>query len=288
MDAVTALERLGGVATAAELEALSSRRRVVKAVAAGAVVRLHRGRYALPGVEGARADAIALSGVVSHGSAALLWGWPVKWPPNLSWVTVPRGRHKRHYRDRRARVVIADLGAEEVVDGVTSPLRTVLDCARQLPFDEALCVADSARRSGLVSRSELLAAAAAARGPGSASLRRVAEVATPLAANPFESTLRAICLEFPALVVEPQGEVRAWGRVWRPDLVERSRMLAIEAESWEFHAVKDAFARDCVRYTSLTLAGWRVIRFTWEQVMHHPEFVRQVLTELATWPAVAV
>lgn len=284
---MTALERLGGVATAAELEVLSSRRRLAKAVAAGAVVRVHRGRYALPVVQGARADAIALSGVVSHTSAALSWGWRVKWPPDRAWVTVPRGRHRRHYRDRRAKVVIADLGAGEVVDGVTSPLRTVLDCGRRLRFDEALCVADSALRSGLVSRSGLLAAAAAARGPGSATLRRVAAAATPRAANPFESTLRAICLEFPALVVEPQGEVRAWGRVWHPDLVEQSRMLAIEADSWEFHSGKDAFAGDCVRYTSLTLAGWRVIRFTWEQVMHHPEFVRQVLAELATWPAVA-
>jgi hypothetical protein len=32
-----------------------------------------------------------------------------------------------------------------------------------------------------------------------------------------------------------------------------------------------------VRYTELTLAGWRVLRFTWEQVMLHPEFVRGVL-----------
>lgn len=44
-----------------------------------------------------------------------------------------------------------------MVTGVTSPPRTVADCARWLPFDEALAVADSAMRAGLTRR-DLLAA----------------------------------------------------------------------------------------------------------------------------------
>ncbi|MFT3874749.1 MAG: DUF559 domain-containing protein [Nocardioides sp.] len=182
------------------------------------------------------------------------------------------------------RVVHADLAPAEIVNGVTSPVRTVLDCARLLPFDEALCVADSALRSGSLTRPELEVAAVKTRGPGAAQCHRVAAEATRLAANPFESTLRALCLEFTALQVEPQAPVRTAKRTFHPDLVERSRRLALEADSWQFHAERDAFGRDCVRYTSLTLAGWRVIRFTWEQVMQHPDYVRQVLAELATWP----
>lgn len=212
MDAAAALERLGGVATAGEVVALSSRK-----------------------------------------------------------------RHPRRFRDGRVRLVFAELADDEVADGVTSPLRTVLDCARRLPFDQALAVADSALRSGRVTAKLLSGAAAAARGPGSAQGRRVAAHATQLAANPFESVLRAITLEVPELCGEPQGAIVTRHRTYHPDLVDRRRRLAIEADSWEFHTSKGAHATDCVRYTELTLAGWRVLRFTWEQVMQHPEYVRKVL-----------
>ena len=199
------------------------------------------------------------------------------WVPERVWVTVPRNRKRRSFRDGRAIVVRADLRSDEVEDGVTSPLRTVLDCSRRLPFDQALALADSALRSGRLSHPQLLHAAAAAKGPGAARCRRVAACATHLAANPFESAVRAVALEFPQLAVEPQGEIRTRHRTYHPDLVERHHRLAIEADSWEFHTGRDAHARDCVRYTELTLAGWRVLRFTWDQVMNHPEYVRSVL-----------
>jgi hypothetical protein len=48
---------------------------------------------------------------------------------------------------------------DEIVAGVTGPLRTVVDCARVLPFDSALAVADSALRSGNVRRADLTRAA---------------------------------------------------------------------------------------------------------------------------------
>ncbi|MEZ5091368.1 DUF559 domain-containing protein [Nocardioides sp.] len=254
MEAASALERLGGVATAGEVAALSSRQRVRSAVARGEIVRLHRGRLALASAATARKDAAAVSGVVSHLSAALHWGWKVAWVPELVWVTVPRTRHPRAFRSGRVRLVFADLAPDQVTDGVTSPLRTVLDCAE-----------------------ELRTAAAHERGPGSAQSREVAGHATHLAANPFESVLRAIVLEFPHLRAEPQGAVVTRHRTYHPDLLVRRLQLALEADSWEFHTGKDAHARDCVRYTELTLAGWRVLRFTWEQVMQHPAYVREVL-----------
>lgn len=43
-----------------------------------------------------------------------------------------------------------------VIDGVViAPIQTLLDCARRLPFEEALAVADSALGSGAVCQSEL-------------------------------------------------------------------------------------------------------------------------------------
>ncbi len=46
----------------------------------------------------------------------------------------------------------ADLAPQDVVGSVTSVRRTLTDCLRWLPFDEALAVADSALRHGAVTK----------------------------------------------------------------------------------------------------------------------------------------
>lgn len=281
VEIAAAMDRLGGVGATAQIVALSSRRRLRAAERAGVVVRLERGRYAVASATRDRRAAMRLAGTLSHLSAALHWGWPVKWPPEQPWVTVRRKRHLDSSVTAAIHVSYADLGPHEVVDGVTAPLRTVLDCARRLPFDEALAVADSALRSGMVTGQELVTAAATCRGTGSRACRLVATAADANAANPFESVLRAVVLDFPELTVVAQLPVVARGRVYHPDLVDAERRLVIEADSFEFHTTREAHARDCVRYTALTICGWRVLRFTWDQVMHSPAYVRSVLADAA-------
>lgn len=89
------------------------------------------------------------------------------------------------------------------------------------------------------------------------------------------------------LDVEPQAEVDlGTGRV-HPDLVARAGRLAIEADSWSFHVGRKAHRRDCVRYNLLVLRGWRVLRFTWEQVMHEQAYVRWALRQVTAPDPVA-
>ena len=280
MQATAALERLGGVGSARQVIALSSRRKLREALRRGEIERVGRNRYVLASVSAHRRRAAEMAGVASHLSAAAHWGWKVKWPATKPWVTVRRNRKIDLETQASVHVVYADLRPDEVRDGVTSPLRTVIDCARRLPFDEALAVADSALRSGMVTSEELWLGAEAVRGPGATQARRVARCASAQAANPFESVLRAIVLEFPALQVRPQVEVVARGMTFHPDLVDEGNRVVIEADSHEFHTGQEAHGRDCVRYTALTVAGWRVLRFTWEQVMHSSAYVRAVLAEL--------
>jgi very-short-patch-repair endonuclease len=54
----------------------------------------------------------------------------------------------------------------------------------------------------------------------------------------------------------------------------------IEAESYEFHGSREAFERDVRRYTAMVTCGWRVVRFTWIDVMLHPERVKETLISL--------
>ena len=105
------------------------------------------------------------------------------------------------------------------------------------------------------------------RGIGAPAARRVVRAADARSSNPFESVLRAICLEFPELEMTPQKSIAAEG-VWAVvDLGDVRLRLVIEAEGFEFHGTRKGLVRDCRRYTELTALGWAVLRFTWEDVM---------------------
>lgn len=279
MKAAAALERLGGVASTQALLRLTNRRQIRRALRQRSITQVARGRYALPTAHAARSAAVALSGVVCLRSAAAHHGWELKAQPELPEVAINPRRHLAPERRAGVRVAWMNVAVDDVVAGVTTPLKTVLDCARHLPFDEALAIADSALRSGLVTRAEM--DATTVRGAGAAAVRRVLAHADARAANPFESVLRALCIEEGVDVVAQQAVELPTGTV-HPDLVCRIRRLVLEADSWSFHATRTAHKRDCVRYNLLTIHGWRVLRFTWEQVMHEQAYVRWVLRLIVT------
>ena len=283
MEVVEALAWRGGVAEAALLRHLTSRRRIRTALGRGEIVRLARGHYALPDAELARSAAARLAGVASHLSAAQLNGWEVKHRPALPVVTVPRGRKVDPVRRRGVDVRWRDLRDDEVWNGRTTSARTVIDCAKDLPFDEALTVADSALRHGNVTPGELMRLADRVPTSGRTQCLRVAEHASGRAANPFESVLRAISLDVSGLHLEPQVVLDEDGFSGRPDLVDLDRRIVVEADSFEFHGHRAALRRDCERYNALALRGWLVLRFSWEHVMHDPRYVRESLDLAALW-----
>lgn len=236
-------------------------------------MRTAHGRYALPTAEQARVAASRLTGVVSHTSAALVWGWAVKTAPIVPHVTVPEHRTVSATRRDGVAVHYRDLAADELSDGwATSQVRTVIDCCLDLPFDEALAVFDSSWRAGLKPRHVQLAAL---RLPRRARTRvlAVARAADKRAANPFESVLRAIVTAVPGLTVEPQVPIADGDFFARVDLADEQLKIVIEADSLEFHGSAKAFDRDCRRYNGLVARGWLVVRFTWMQVMFEPGLV---------------
>lgn len=268
-----ALERLGGVATAAELAPLYPRRRLRTALRKGLVVRDGRGRYALPHADEALRAANRLSGVLCLDSAAVYHGWKVKTSGNPPAVAVPRNRKLSRERRRGVRISYVDLPPDEVRGPATAFVRTVMDCASRLPFDEALAIADSALRSGDVTQGELLRAAERVPSRYRGRCFRVAQAADDRADNPFESVLRAIALDVPGLTIEPQ----VWIGDRRADLVDEALGLVLEAESFEFHGLRKLLKRDCERYNAFVLSGRLVLRFAWEHVMFEPGYVREAL-----------
>lgn len=274
---VAVLAMSGGVASWGRLRAQFSARTIYLAVAAGEVERIRRDAYALPGLAEVQHAATRLNGVVSHRSAALQYGWGVWTEPGRPELILPRGRRIRTDRRRGTAVRFRELAPGDVVDGRTAPVRTVVDCARDLPLVESLAVVDSALRSGAVTPDDL--AAAAIPRTGRAPALRVLSLGSGRAANPFESALRAVGEEVAPGLFTPQGEVGLDGVTVHPDLVCVGLGIVIEADSFTFHTSRAQIDHDCWRYDELTLAGWLVLRFTWTQVRYHPEWVKATILQ---------
>lgn len=279
MSVTTTLTALGGVATWAELHRHHRRRAIERALAGAEVERTSRGHYALASIGQRRKLAAAIGGTVSHLSAALEQGWKVKAAPELVDVTVSRTRRVRPEHAFGRRIHHADLSPQDVTHGLTSSLRTVLDCARLLPFDEALTVADSALRARALTRTDLRTEAAAARGPGSRMVRRVAQFADARATGPIESVLRALAIE-EGLLLTPQAVFAESGMFAVVDLGDPQLGLALEAEGYESHGTRKGLRRDCRRHTELVAHGYSSLRYAYEDIMFDQEWVRRTLR---TW-----
>ncbi len=275
MNPVETAHRHGGWATRAKLG--SSGKQLQRAIPAGDLIRVRRGCYAVPQLGEACLAALALSGVLVTRSAAAHWGWALKTAPQRPEIAVARNRSLSTQQRRSIAIQWRDLSPSDIVNNVvTSEIRSALDCASRLPWDEALAAVDSALRSGRIRRSQLLDRLSDLPRTGRSRAARVIDTADPGAANPFESVLRALALDAGA-TVRAQVSIRCAGHTFRVDLADITGRIVLEADSFEYHGHRAALTSDAHRYDELTLHGWRVLRFSWEQVMHEPDWVKDVI-----------
>jgi hypothetical protein len=191
------LAAAGGSASFGELRRSCGRRALERAVEGGEIVRAGHGTYALASIAASHRLALECGASLYGRSAALAHGIGVLHQPRIVELAVPRGIKVRPHPG--ATIVTRLLPPSDLWHmgrvSATSPTRTVLDCAAALPFAEGLAIADSALRRGLVAREELEAAASVWTGRNRSAQRLVLEHMDARAANPFESGLRAACLE---------------------------------------------------------------------------------------------
>jgi very-short-patch-repair endonuclease len=276
VSAVEVIERLGGVATWSALSRHCRPAEIRRLVRSGDLMLDSRGHYALPQADASLRTAARLSAVLSHRSAAQFHGWAQKSPPTTPELSVAKNR--RLTTDQRRGVVIhrALLDSSDIDGLATSARRTIADCLRSLPEDEALAIADSVLRAQAESPSSLRVFVSTLKGPGSRQAREVAVAANGLSANPFETELRRLAT-IAGLDVRPQVPLYTEHFLGRPDLVDVDRRIILEADSFEWHGSRRALVLDARRYNSFVAAGWLVLRFSWEDVMHHPDDVLRVL-----------
>lgn len=246
------------------------------------VVRSSRDTYLPRGADELRRIRAVLLGapegaVVSHLTAARLWGFevPLVAEDQPVHLTVGRNARRRHRRDRRLH--FSDVPAPETRrrHGVvtTSPSRTWIDLAAVVPPAGLLAVTDQMLAQGFP-RDEFPAILRRSAGRrGVAVARRVVPCADPLAGSPMESVLRWLIHDagLPRPVL--QHVVRVGGRfLGQVDLAWPDRRVIVEFDG-NVHRDRRVFVEDLRRQNGLVLAGWTVLRFTSADVLGRPEQV---------------
>ncbi len=212
--------------------------------------------------------------VLSHVSAALAWDLPVM-TGDLSRVMLSRvgPLSTPHERHDGVRVFGSELDSRDVTHRlglpVTSPERTILDCARYLRFRPALALADAAAHKRLLDEKTLRRLLSQMRGwKGIGRAREVLATVDPKSESPGESWTRDVLLRL-GFEVESQFEVYWSGRfIGRADFRVRGTWVLIEFDGHSKYglatdAPADALWREKLRHDALVHAGFEVIRLTW-------------------------
>jgi hypothetical protein len=199
--------------------------------------------------------------VVSHGSAAYLWGLAPA--PAGDVHVMGRDRHSRPgIHVHRSPLTPLDATRCHGVP-VTRPARTLVDIARGAePLLLERAVADALRRRLVTCRE--LDAEVARRRPGSAAVRAVLELEKGPALTRSEAERRLLALVRAAGLPAPEHNVRIFGS--EVDMLWREQGLVVEVDGFAFHSAREAFERDLIRDARLIAAGIRVLRITWRRL----------------------
>ena len=264
---------------------------IAHALARGRLHRYDPGVYALVqlaalppwAAEQAAVLACGPSAVISHRSAAALWGLmePVKGPVDITLAGSAAGRGRDWICCHRTRAIDRpDVRRRERLL-VTAPARTLIDLAAASTPRQIELALDRGLATRLTSRTAIREAIA--RSPRRAGVATVSALLDPargssVTASAAEELVLALVRR--GGLPEPEvnvslGDPRSATTLerYRPDLLWREQRVVVEFDSWRHHSGRHAFESDRRRDAEMTLAGWTVIRITWSDLTEHPERV---------------
>ncbi|MGO4229366.1 hypothetical protein AB4Y72_10895 [Arthrobacter sp. YAF34] len=240
--------------------------------------------------------------VVSHQSAAVLWGFPLpRVVENLAVIHLTSRSGRRAVRHKNVVGHQQSLEPEEIVSGsrvsCTSPLRTWFDLAGILSLDELVIAGDFLlrRRNPLTTIDRLDAFLAGKQGmPGYRRAMRVRSLIRADTDSPKETELRLLLIRHglpePGINVPMFDETGGW--IQDPDLSYEQEKVAIQFDGGH-HATPAQRRSDIFRDENARDAGWRVVVLTqWHLTPFAPGMepaavtrVRAALTERGWAPA---
>ncbi len=202
-------------------------------------------------------------------------------------VTTPGVRGHRRAGIRVHSGVTLTAADVTVIDNIpcTTLARTLLDVAEDATRREVERALDRAEQQQILDMRAIDDVLARADGRRGAKLLRAVlaehRVGSTLTRSELEEAFLAIC----RAAGLPPDAVNAWipfadGGGAEGDFVWRERRLIVEVDGRSVHATRRAFQSDRRRDQRLMLLGWRVVRFTWQQVTNEPAYVAATLRGL--------
>jgi very-short-patch-repair endonuclease len=213
--------------------------------------------------------AIGPEAVLSHLSAAYIWGLRQNAPDDSVHVLIADGRRSRRSGIVAHRTTRLERHEVRICQGlpVTSPARTLRDIAGTTPVRELERAVDEALVRRIVRLSQLRDAVARDNG------RRGGPILTALLDQRGNSTITRSQAEERMLEIiraghlpEPEMNVRLNG--YEVDFLWREQRLIVEIDGYTYHSSRSAFERDRTKDGTMAAAGYLVLRITWLQMAH--------------------
>lgn len=247
----------------------------------GSLHRIHRGVYVVGHRSISRAARLRAAllacgegGVISHGTAAALWGLWDEWPALID-VTVPEqaGRKVDEVRCRRCRYPLEEEITEHLGVRCTTPARVFVDLAGMCRL---ATVRRAVERAAVLKLLDLDAAYRAVHfAKGRRGLRGL--VAVLDAWRTPDGKPQDVRSDFEALVLPRlvamglprplcNETLRLEGERLMVDFLWPAQKVVVETDGAATHQTPVAFQRDRHRDQLLIAAGYRVPRVTWDQM----------------------
>jgi hypothetical protein len=271
----TIAARQFGHITRAQLLALGMAARTISQhIASGRLIVVHAGVYAVGHQQItaiARAAAAVLAcgpgAVLSHESAAALWGFWKRWPA-LAEVTVPGDRRPPGIRTHRSRTLLSQDIRRHRGIRVTSPARTLLEIAPRLTDRQLARIVNDARLEGLLRLSDLVELLD--RLPHHKDARRLA-VFAHATGGPTRSEFEDAFLAFGERFGLPTPRVNVRIARHEVDALFPAQRVIVELDGYRYHHSRASFERDRERDAATLAAGHVTVRITWERLRDHPQ-----------------
>jgi hypothetical protein len=255
----------------------------------GDLWRRHRGAYVLGrasltafGENCAAALAVGARGALGHWSAAAALGAGA-WPTMPQLVLLGGGVDLDGVEIHRTRALPeSDISTNSTGIRATWWPRTTVDLAERCAPAELQTLLDRFERLSLLDVDVLQQAMTTGR-RGLPKLHRALEPFTTIPTAEYLSLLE----RFAASILHPAGiDAEVNGRVAlldgasiRVDLLLRAQRVAIEVDGRDSHDRTGQFVTDRWRDRELQKLGFRVLRFTWHDVMYRPQHVLRDVRE---------
>ena len=224
----------------------------------------------------------------SHRAAAQLWG--IRRYGDPVEILTPRPRRFRtsdvivHTSSKYDRSDVTEL------DGlpITTVERTLMDLGAVKHWRQVEHALDAALRDDLTTLSAIERRLSMRRGQGRNGVGVLAGILEErgvgqVTESPYEREFLYLMESLPVPPPEAQYEVRAGDRfVARIDAAWPDERVAVEIDGHRFHATRTQRASDARRQNELELLGWKVLRFTTDQVHAEPILVAQTVLAALT------